>query len=197
MAMVQVFSVSWGCFWTEVPKLGGIVGKIQNNKPGKWFEGCTFKSNFQYIGRYHIIFLFILNKGVFLFFLMLCFLPLFSTSIPKATDLAFQRNGCASHLCPNTCSFRLVHDKASPRARGCRAYTSIRIWHSSRVLLWAPPLLQLRASAWWEVGQYSLPQKRDCEASRGFVGSRREAPGNCFLVEMAGYCAKPRVSCSV
>lgn len=29
------------------------------------------------------------------------------------------------------------------------------------------------------------------------VGSRREVPGNCFLVEMAGYCAKPRVSCSV
>lgn len=77
----------WGCFWTEVSKLGGIVGKIQSNKPGKWFEGCTFKSNFRCIGRYHIIFLFILNKGMFLFFLMLCFLPLFSTSIPKARGM--------------------------------------------------------------------------------------------------------------
>lgn len=24
-----------------MPKLGGIVGKIQNSKPGTWFEGCT------------------------------------------------------------------------------------------------------------------------------------------------------------
>lgn len=55
----------------------------------------------------------------------------------------------------------------------------------------------LRTSAWWEVGQYSLPQERDCKASCGFVGSRREVPGNCFLVEMAGYRAKPGVSCSV
>lgn len=176
-----------------MPKLGGIVGKIQNNKPGKWFEGCTFKSNFQYISRYHIIFLFILNKGMFLFFLMLCFLPVFYQYSKSHRPCIPEEWLCL----PFVCSFRLVHAKASPRARGCRAYTSIRIWHGSRVLLWAPLLLQLRASAWWEVGQYSLPQKRDCEASRGFVGSRREAPGNCFLVEMAGYCAKPRVSCSV
>lgn len=45
--------------------------------------------------------------------------------------------------------------------QGRRAYTSIRMRHSSLVLLWAPPLLQLRTfSAWWEVGQYSLPQKK-------------------------------------
>lgn len=105
---------------------------------------------------------------------MLCFLPLFSTNIPKATDLSLPKNDRVSHLCANTCSFRHVHDKTSSRAKG--AYNSIRIWHSSWVLLWAPPLLQLRTSALWEVGQYSLPQKRDCKASCGFV---LEAGGKC------------------
>lgn len=32
---------------------------------------------------------------------MLCFLRLFSTSIPEATDLAFPRNGYVSYLRPN------------------------------------------------------------------------------------------------
>lgn len=38
----------WCWFWTEVLRLGGIVGKIQNNQPEKWFEGSAFKSSFQY-----------------------------------------------------------------------------------------------------------------------------------------------------
>lgn len=88
-------------------------------------------------------------------------------------------------LCPICvqilCSFRLGHDKASPRAKGAAGFTT----PSGCRALWAPPLLQLRTSAWWEMGQYSLPQKRDCKTSCGFVGSGREVPGNCFLVEMA------------
>lgn len=41
---------------------------------------------------------------------MLRFSPRFCSTLPKATDLGLQRDGCVSPLCPNPCVFSLFRD---------------------------------------------------------------------------------------
>lgn len=75
---------------------------------------------------------------------MLSIFLLFSTSIPKATDLTFP-GMIVSPICVQIhVHLDLSMIKLLPGQEAYRAYSSIRMWHSSWVMLWAPPLLQLR-----------------------------------------------------